>query len=70
MTVYQPYVQEGQWLKREILYNILSEFGVPMELVRPVKMCLNKMFRRICIYKYLFDTLHIQNDLKWDASLL
>jgi len=26
--------------RREVLYNILIEFGVPMELVRLIKMCL------------------------------
>jgi hypothetical protein len=28
-------------VRREVLYNILIEFGVPMELVRLIKMCLN-----------------------------
>jgi hypothetical protein len=27
-------------VKREVLYNILIEFGVPMKLVRLIKMCL------------------------------
>jgi hypothetical protein len=28
---------------REVLYNILIEFGVPLKLVRLIKMCLNEM---------------------------
>jgi hypothetical protein len=28
-------------IKREILYNILLEFGIPKKLVRPNKVCLN-----------------------------
>jgi hypothetical protein len=28
--------------KREVLYNILIEFGIRMKLVRLVKMCLNE----------------------------
>jgi hypothetical protein len=29
-------------VRREVLYNILIEFGIPMKLVRLVKMCLNE----------------------------
>jgi hypothetical protein len=29
--------------RREVLYNILIEFGVAMKLVRLIKICLNKM---------------------------
>jgi hypothetical protein len=29
-------------VKREVLYNILLEFGVPKKLVRLIKMCLNE----------------------------
>jgi hypothetical protein len=40
-----------------LLYNILIEFGVPMKLVRLVKMCLN-------IGKQLSHNFPIQNGLK------
>jgi negative regulator of genetic competence, sporulation and motility len=29
-------------LRKEVLYTILIEFGVPMKLVRLIKMCLNE----------------------------
>jgi hypothetical protein len=29
-------------VKREVLYNILLEFGTPKKLVRLIKMCLNE----------------------------
>jgi hypothetical protein len=29
-------------VRREVLYNILIEFDIPMKLVRHVKMCLNE----------------------------
>jgi hypothetical protein len=31
-------------VRREVLYNILIEVGVPMKLVRLTKMCLNKIY--------------------------
>jgi hypothetical protein len=34
-------------VRREVLYNILIEFGIPMKLVRLVKMCLNETYSRV-----------------------
>jgi hypothetical protein len=31
-------------VRREILYNILIEFGIPMKLVMLIKMCLNETY--------------------------
>jgi len=31
-------------IRREFLYNILIEFGIPMKLVRLIKMCLNETY--------------------------
>jgi hypothetical protein len=44
--------------------NILIEFGVPMKLVRLIKMCLNKMYSKVRIGKHLSDNFPIQNGLK------
>jgi hypothetical protein len=49
-------------VKREVLYKILIEFGIPMKLVRLIKMCLNKSKIRQC--KHLSDKFTIQNGLK------
>jgi hypothetical protein len=48
-------------VKREVLYNILIEFGVPMNLLRLIKMCLNETYRKVCILvgKYLCDNFHV-----------
>jgi hypothetical protein len=32
-------------VRREVWYNILIEFGIPMKLVRLIKMCLNETYR-------------------------
>jgi hypothetical protein len=51
-------------IKREVLYNILLEFGVPKKLVRLIKMCLNETYSKIRIGKLLSDKFPIQNGLK------
>jgi hypothetical protein len=37
----------------EVLYNILIEFGIPMKLVKLIKMCLNETCITILISKHL-----------------
>jgi len=51
-------------VRREVLYNILIEFGIPMKLVRLMKMCLNETYSRVCIGKHLSDIFPSKNDLK------
>jgi hypothetical protein len=34
-------------VRREVVYNILIEFGVPMNVVTLIKMCLNKMYSKV-----------------------
>ncbi|KAJ4433842.1 hypothetical protein ANN_16154 [Periplaneta americana] len=36
-------------VKREVLYNILIEFGIPKKLVRLIKMCLSETYSRVRI---------------------
>jgi hypothetical protein len=38
-------------IKREVLYNILLEFGTPKKLVRLIKMCLIETYSKVCIGK-------------------
>jgi hypothetical protein len=41
--------------RREVLYSILIEFGIPRKLVRLIKMCLNEAYSTVCIGKNLSD---------------
>jgi hypothetical protein len=43
-------------VRREVLYNILIEFGVPMNPVRLIKMCLNGTCSKVGIGKHLAET--------------
>jgi hypothetical protein len=56
-------------VRREVFYNILIEFGVPMNLVRLIKMCLNETYSKVCIGKHLSDSFPIQNGLKQGNAL-
>jgi hypothetical protein len=47
-------------VRREVLYNILIEFGIPMKLVRLIKMCLNETYSKVRIGKHLSDSFPIQ----------
>jgi hypothetical protein len=49
--------------------TIFSEFGVPMKLLRLIKMCLNETYSKVCVCKNLFDMFPVQNGLKQGASL-
>jgi hypothetical protein len=56
-------------LRREILYNILIEFGVPLEVVRLIKLYLNETYSKIRIGKHLSDNFLIRNGLKQGNAL-
>ena len=46
------------------MYNILTEFGIPMKLLRLTKMCLNETYSRVWVGKDLSDMFPIRNGLK------
>jgi hypothetical protein len=50
-------------VRREVLYSNLTEFGVPMKLVRLIKMCLNELYSKVRVGKHLSGCFPIQNDL-------
>jgi hypothetical protein len=56
-------------VKREVLYNILLEFGISKKLLRLIKMCLNETYSKVCIGKLFSDKFPIQNGLKQGDAL-
>jgi hypothetical protein len=49
VRVYQLFKDFKKGVRREVLYNIVIEFGVPMQLVRLIKMCLNETYSKVHI---------------------
>ena len=56
-------------VRREVLYNILIEFGIPKKLVRLIKMCLNETYSRVRMGKNLSEMFPIRNGLKQGDAL-
>jgi hypothetical protein len=54
-------------VRREVLYNILTRFGIPMNLF---KMCLKETCSEVHIGKNMSDAFPIQNGLKQGDALL
>jgi hypothetical protein len=51
-------------VRREVLYNILIKFGIPMKTVRLIEMCLNQTYTMARTGKHVSDSFPIQNGLK------
>ncbi|KAJ4432402.1 hypothetical protein ANN_21021 [Periplaneta americana] len=56
-------------VKREILYDILIEFGIPKKLVRLIKMCLSETYSRVRIAQFLSDAFPVHFGLKQGDAL-
>jgi hypothetical protein len=56
-------------VRREVLCNILIEFGIPLKLITLNKMCLNKTYSTVCTGKNLSDEIPIQNALRQGDAL-
>jgi hypothetical protein len=57
-------------VRREVLYNILIEFGIPVKLVRLIKMCLNETYSRVCVSEHFSDMFPVKNGYKQRDTLL
>jgi hypothetical protein len=56
-------------VRREALYNILIDFGIPRKLVGLIKMRLNETYSRVRIGKNLSDKVTTENGLKQGGAL-
>ena len=56
-------------LRREVLYNILIEFGIHRKFVRLIKMSLTETYSRVRVGKNLSDMFPIRNGLKRGDAL-
>jgi hypothetical protein len=54
---------------REVLYNILIEFGNPMKIVSLSKLCLTEIYSKVWVGKNLSDMFPIRNGLKQGDAL-
>ena len=49
------------------MYNILIELGIPLKLLRLIKICLNETYSSVRVGKCLSDMLPVKTGLKQDA---
>jgi hypothetical protein len=56
-------------IKREVLYNILVDFGIPKKLIRLIKMCLNETYSKVNVGKLMSYKFPIPNGLKQGDDL-
>ena len=56
-------------VRREVLYNILIEYGIPKKLLRLIKMCLAETYSRVRVGKNLSHMFPIRNGLKQGDAL-
>jgi hypothetical protein len=72
-TVHQLFIdfkKSCDSVRREVLYNIFLEFGIPKKLVGLIQMCLNETYSTVLIGKFQSDECPIQNGLKQGDALL
>jgi hypothetical protein len=51
--VFIDFKKDYDSVRKDVFYDIIIEFGIPMELVRLIKMCLNETYSRVRLRKHL-----------------
>jgi hypothetical protein len=51
------------------VFNIVSEFDVPVKIVGPIKMCLNERYSRVQGGQHLTDMFLVENGFKQGDDL-
>ena len=72
VPVHQPFIDFKKTydsVRREVLYKIVIEFGIPRKLVRLIKMSLTETYSRVRVGKNVSDRFPIRNDLKQGDAL-
>jgi hypothetical protein len=72
-TVHQLFIdfkKTSDLVISEVLYNIPIHLGIPMELVRLIKVCLNESHSKVCICMLVTGSFSIQNCLREGGALL
>jgi hypothetical protein len=57
-TVHQLFIyfrKAHDSVRKEVLYNILIEFGIPRKLVGLIQMCLNETYSTMCVGRFKSD---------------
>ena len=63
------YLQTSRKLRKEVFYDSLTEFGIPVKLVTLIKLCLNETCSRVWVAKHLPDIFPTKNGLKQGEAL-
>jgi len=57
-------------VRNKVLYNFLIEFGIPMKLVRLLKLCRNETCSIVWLGKHLSDMFPVKNCMKKRIHLI